>query len=125
MTWSEILRAYRGIVDTVPREYVEGVAIPFGGIPLRVGAESEDVRLLQEYLNRIAEVYGEIPTVSATGYCGPRTEEAVLAFQRLAGIAPTGIVAAVTWSAVADLFNQLTLGDALQEGQYPGFAVGE
>ena len=125
VTWSEILRAYRGIVDTVPREYVEGAAIPFGGIPLRVGAESEDVRLLQEYLNRIAEVYGEIPTVSATGYFGPRTEEAVLAFQRLAGIAPTGIVAAVTWSAVADLFNQLTLGDALQEGQYPGFAVGE
>ncbi|MBE6602260.1 MAG: spore cortex-lytic protein [Ruminococcaceae bacterium] len=124
VTWNALYRAYRGIVDTIPREYVEGNAIPFGGVPLRIGAESEDVRLLQEYLNLIAASYPEIPTVNPTGYFGPRTEEAVIAFQNLAGLSPTGIVGAVTWSAIADLFNQLSIGSTLQEGQYPGFTVG-
>jgi peptidoglycan hydrolase-like protein with peptidoglycan-binding domain len=63
VTWEALYRAYRGIVNTIPREYVEGNAIPYGGIPLRIGAESEDVLLLQQYLNTIAEVYPEIPSV--------------------------------------------------------------
>ena len=123
-TWERLYRAYRGIVDTIPREYIEGEAIPFGGVPLRIGAESSDVRLLQEYLNEIAQTYSEIPQVEATGYFGPRTQEAVIAFQNLAGIAPTGIVAAVTWTAIAELYDVLYRGAALQEGQYPGFEVG-
>ena len=123
-TWNALYRAFRGIVDTIPREYAEGNAIPFGGVPLREGAESEDVRLLQQYLNEIATAFPEIPAVNPTGYFGPRTEESVIAFQELAGITPTGIVGAVTWSAIADLFNQLTLGNGLREGQYPGFSVG-
>ncbi|MBQ9805737.1 MAG: peptidoglycan-binding protein [Clostridia bacterium] len=124
VTWNALYRAYRGIVDTIPREYIEGNAIPYGGVPLRVGAESEDVRLLQQYLNYIAESFPQIPTVNPTGFFGPRTEEAVIAFQRLAGITPTGVVSATTWSAIADLFNQLSLGSPLQEGQFPGFSVG-
>jgi len=124
VTWNALYRAYRGIVDTIPREYVEGNAIPFGGIPLRIGAESDDVLLLQRYLNEIAAVYPQIPSVNPTGYFGPRTEEAVIAFQNLIGITPSGIVGAITWSAIADLFNQITRGNQLQEGQFPGFSVG-
>ena len=124
VTWDQIYRAYRGIVDTVPREYTEGSTVPYGGIPLRVGAESPDVRLLQEYLNYVAETYTEIPTVNPTGYFGPRTEAAVIAFQNLAGITPTGVVSAVTWSALTELYNVLYRGSQLQEGQYPGFEVG-
>ena len=123
-TWDALYRAYRGIVNTIPREYVEGNAIPYGGVPLRIGAESEDVLLLQQYLNTIAAVYPEIPTVSATGYFGPRTQDAVIAFQTLAGITPTGIVSATTWSAIAELFNAITLGAPLQRDQFPGFPIG-
>lgn len=123
-TWNELYRAYVGIVDTIPRELVEGNAIPYAGVPLRIGAESEEVLLLQQYLNRIAETYPQIPQVNPTGYFGPRTEEAVEAFQGLFGIATTGIVSAVTWSAIAELYNTLTRGDDLQDGQFPGFAVG-
>ena len=123
-TWQALFRAYVGIVNTIPREYVEGNAIPYGGVPLRIGAESEDVMLLQQYLNEIATVYTSIPTVSVTGYFGPRTEEAVLAFQNLFGLTSTGVVSATTWSAIADLFNTVTLGSTLRDGQFPGFAVG-
>ena len=125
VTWDALYRAFRGIVNTIPREYVEGNAIPYGGVPLRIGAESDDVRLLQQYLNAIAESYPEIPTVSPTGYFGPRTQDAVVAFQTLAGITPTGIVSATTWSAIAELFNAISLGAPLQEGQFPGFPIGQ
>ena len=124
LTWNAIINAYLGIVNTIPREYVEGVAIPYGGIPLRIGSESDSVRLLQEYLNAVSISYPEIPSVSVTGYFGPRTEEAVIAFQNLFGIPPTGVVAAVTWNALIELYDSLMLGSALQDGQYPGFDVG-
>jgi peptidoglycan hydrolase-like protein with peptidoglycan-binding domain len=124
VTWDQIYRAYRGIVNTIPREYIEGTTIPYGGVPLRVGAESPDVQLLQQYLNYIAETYTEIPTVNPTGYFGPRTEAAVIAFQNLAGITPTGVVSATTWTAVTELYNVLFQGMRLRDGQYPGFEVG-
>ena len=123
-TWDALYRAYVGIVNTIPLEYVEGNTIPFGGVPLRIGAESESVRLLQEYLNYIANSFSEIPTIPVTGYFGPRTQDAVLAFQNLAGITPTGVVAAVTWTAITELYDVLYRGATLQDGQFPGFSVG-
>jgi peptidoglycan hydrolase-like protein with peptidoglycan-binding domain len=48
-TWYDLTNAYLGIVNTIPREYVEGVAVPYGGVPLRIGSDSDSVRLLQEY----------------------------------------------------------------------------
>ena len=125
ITWNAIYRAYRGAVSTIPIEYREGAAIPFPGVILRIGADSEDVRVLQQYLNYIAESYPEIPKVDATGYFGPRTREAVVAFQELAGLPVTGIVGAIVWSAIATLFSDLSGGNRLAEGQYPGFSLGE
>lgn len=123
-TWNALYNAYLGIVRTVPPEYTEGAAIPFPGVTLRIGADSEDVRILQEYLNFIAQSYPNIPTVNPTGYFGPRTQEAVIAFQNQVGIQPTGVVSAVTWTAIAELYEDLYLGSRLGEGQYPGYEVG-
>ena len=123
-TWDALYRAYLGIVNTIPREYVEGVAIPYPGVPLRIGSESEDVLLLQQYLNYIAESDPSIPSVNPTGYFGPRTQEAVIAFQDQVGISPTGVVSAITWTAVAERYDALYRGATLQNGQYPGFSVG-
>ncbi len=123
-TWNALYRAYVGIVNTIPLEFVEGNAVPYGGVPLRIGADSESVRLLQQYLNEIAETFPEIPQVNPTGYFGPRTQEAVIAFQNLAGITPTGVVSATTWSAIAELYNVLSSGMQLQDGQFPGFDIG-
>ncbi len=122
-TWDVIYNAYLGIVKTIPPEYVEGSSVPYGGQPLQFGSESESVRLLQEYLNYIAANDPRIPSVTPTGYFGPRTEEAVIAFQNTFGIEPTGIVAATTWNAITDLYEDLYQGNRLGEGQYPGFDV--
>lgn len=123
-TWNALYNAYLGIVRTIPLEYVEGVAIPFPGVTLRIGSDSEDVRLLQQYLNYVAMSFPNIPTVNPTGYFGPRTQEAVIAFQNQIGLEPTGVVSAITWTALVDLYESLYLGSQLNDGQYPGFEVG-
>lgn len=124
VTWQSLYNAYLGIIDTIPLEYTEAAGVPFPGFVLRVGSEGEDVLLLQKYLNRIAEDYPEIPSVSVTGYFGEQTEAAVLAFQRYFGTsAQSGIVDAVTWDAIVDIFDDVTGADSVREGQYPGFPV--
>lgn len=123
-TWYRLYNAYLGIVGTVPPVYTEGETVPYGGIPLRLGSESDSVRLLQEYLNFIARFYPEIPSVTPTGYFGTRTQEAVLAFQRLEGLTETGVAEAATWTALTALYDALYLGNRPGEGQYPGYDIG-
>ena len=123
-TWNALYNAYLGIVSTIPREYTEASGVPFPGVSLRVGSEGEDVVLLQRYLNRISEDYPEIPSVSVTGYFGNQTEAAVLSFQQFFGTsAQSGIVDAVTWDAIVDIFDDVTGSDSVRDGQYPGFPV--
>ena len=123
-TWNAIVDAYYGIVRQIPVTYVEGNTIPFGGTVLRQGSESESVRVLQQYLDFIAQYFPEIPGVTPTGYFGPRTEASVRAFQEVVGLPVSGIVNAVTWGAITDLYSDLFIGSRLNEGQYPGFEVG-
>lgn len=124
LTWRALYDAYLGIVATIPLQYVKGNVVPFPGVVLRIGAEGDDVRLLQEYLNFIAESFPTIPTVSTTGYFGTGTREAVIAFQTLFNLPATGTVGATTWEAVTDIYSDLYGGAATGEGQYPGFELG-
>ena len=118
------LNAYLGIVSTIPLEYREASGVPFPGVSVRIGSEGEDVLLLQKYLNRIAEDYPEIPEVGVTGYFGNQTEAAVIAFQQYFGTsAQGGVVDAVTWDEIVDVFDDVTGADSVREGQYPGFPV--
>ena len=78
---------------------------------------------LQEYLNYIAATYTEIPTLDVTGLYGTRTRDAVLAFQRLFGLDPTGITGAVTWNRITEVYSDLYYGARLAEGQYPGSEI--
>ena len=124
-TWETMYRAYLGIVGTVPEEFTVSGAIPFPGVVLRQGADSPAVRVLQEYLNRISQAYPSIPSVTPTGYFGNQTEAAVRAFRAEFGLPVSGAVDAIAWTAIADLYADLVASDSLQDGQYPGFAVGE
>ena len=123
-TWETITNAYYGIIRRIPVSFVEGNIIPYQGTILRQGDQSEEVRVLQEYLNYISRFIAEIPSVSPTGYFGPQTQASVVAFQRLYGLPANGAVDAATWAAIADLYSDLYIGGRLNEGQYPGFEVG-
>lgn len=124
-TWEALYRAYLGIVGTVPEDYTLSGTIPFPGVVLRRGADSVSVRILQEYLARIAATYSSVPSVTPTGYFGTQTEASVRAFQTTFGLPVTGVVDALVWTAIADLYSDLTASDNISDGQYPGFAIGE
>ena len=123
-TWDVMYRTYIGFLEAIPFKYIEGNILPYPGIPLRLGSESETVRLLQEYINYIAGIIPEIPSVSPTGYFGTQTQAAVIALQNFLGIEPNGTVAAVTWNGITDLYSDLYNGNRLGEGQFPGYNVG-
>lgn len=123
-TWDVMYRTYLGFIQTIPFKYIEGNILPYPGIPLRLGSESETVRLLQEYINYIANIIPEIPSVSPTGYFGTQTQGAVIALQNFLGIEPSGTVAAFTWNGITDLYIDLYNGNRLGEGQFPGYNVG-
>jgi len=124
LTWNAIYNAYAGIIDTIPFRYTEGNVLPYPGYLLRLGSESEVVRVLQEYLNVIAQSFSEVPEVNPTGYFGNRTQEAVMAVQMLSGLVANGVVGAITWGAITDLYSDLYNGSRVNDGQYPGYEVG-
>ena len=61
--------------------------------------------------------------MSPTGYFGNITEQAVRSFQEFAGLPVTGVVNAETWNTIVSVFEDVSAGDNLREGQYPGYPI--
>lgn len=119
-TWEQIYDSYVGILETLPEGYFSPVTEPYGGIPLRLGSEGEEVSRIQDYLNYISNTYTEIPKVTVDGIFGPATQAAVLAYQSLFGLEPTSIVAASTYNSIADTYRVLREGNQSSGMQYSG-----
>ncbi len=77
---SELLNLYSGII-------LEG-----GNRPV--------VTLLQFFLNILSYYYPSVPAVAITGYFGPETTAAVIEFQKLMNLPPSGIVNQETWNVM-------------------------
>lgn len=123
-TWDDIYRAYAGIVENVPISAQAEGEVLYPGRPLAEGTTSEYVRVMQEYLSYIHQTYPDIPDVSATGYFGPVTRNAVTAFQRRFGLNPVGAIGAETWNAITNVYNELRFGYQKKPGQNPGYTIG-
>ena len=82
------------------------------------------MRALQEYLNYIAKTYTEIPTVNVDGDFGPSTSAAVSKFKELFNLPgnPERVTAQV-WNAIISLYDDLYVGNIVNEEQFPGFGV--
>lgn len=105
----EIIRYYFGndmYINTA--ETISGVPSSFPGYNLSQGTTGEKVRTLQSQLNRIAQNYPAIPTVTADGIYGPRTEEAVRTFQEIFDLPATGITDYPTWYEISDIYVGVT-----------------
>lgn len=125
-TWNDMYRAYSGIVKNVPVNFGSETIVLFPGINLKEGITSDYVKILQQYLTYINQTYPSIPPVNNTGYFGPMTKASVTAFQKEFGIEPAnGIVGAVTWSAIADVYSNLRYGEIKRPEQFPGFTIKE
>lgn len=101
----EIIRYYFGndmYINTAIN--VSGVPSSFPGYNLTIGSSGEKVRQIQQQLNRIAQNYPALPTVSADGIYGQNTANAVRTFQRIFNIPATGIVDYPTWYEISNIY---------------------
>ena len=120
-TRNDLYRAYKGIAETVKPEYTAVALYP--GTVLREGDSGESVKIIQEYLSLINNTYSNIPAVNNTGYFGPLTKQSVTAFQKQFDINPTGIVGAVTWDKIAEVYSDLKYGFDKRPYQNPGYTI--
>ena len=98
--------------------------LPFPGRVLRPGVEGNDVRALQEYLNYISGTYKEIPRITVDGSFGRATENAVNEFVRLFNLPPSsGRVTAQVWNAIISVYDDLYVGNTVNENQFPGYGI--
>jgi hypothetical protein len=101
----EILRRFYGndiFINTAVG--VAGVPQSWPGNDLNIGASGNNVRTIQEQLNKISEVYTAIPKVAVDGVYGTQTAEAVRAFQRIFNLPVTGVVDKATWYRISGIY---------------------
>lgn len=123
-TARDLYRAYFGILESQPApDAAAGNVVLFPGVALKEGDSNEYVRLLQTYLSYIHQTYPEVNDVSATGYFGPVTKSAVMAFQQLYGQPQTGIVNSYVWDAITGLYSDLRFGMDKRPYQSPGYTI--
>ena len=119
-TWDRLYREYIGILSSLPANYFASVTIPYPGRVLVIGAEGEDVRILQEYLDYIARTYTQIPRLEADGVFGTQTQSAVTIYKSIFGLDPTPVVSAQTWNSIASTYRDLYDGSLASNGQGAG-----
>ena len=131
-TWYELRRLYVAVTRLAELRS-EGVRLEileweYPDI-LQEGNTGVRVEQLQFMLEVLAQFADEIPHLTIDGIFGPRTRQAVLAFQRWAGLEQTGQVGDVTWDRLYDEYAGVR--DVLiEEGglpelrQFPGADLG-
>ena len=120
----DILTYYYGdTIDLVQNVPVQTSTQSYPGFPLELGYSGKDVRMLQIQLNRISRNYPAIPKIGEiTGSFGYLTQEAVLKFQEIFNLSPTGMVDEATWYRIAYIYTSVK---RLAELDSEGIAQGE
>ena len=125
LVWDKMQNVYYGLVSSLEFTYRPGEILPFPGRILRVGLQGDDVRVLQGYLNYISDVYPAIPRLTQDGIFGPQTQAAVIAFQDTFGLSASseGRVNVVVWNAIVSVYEDLYVGSAVDDAQFPGYTI--
>ena len=85
-------------------EIVSGIPSSYPGYDLTIGSSGEPVITIQEQLNRIAQNYPAIPTVTVDGIFGSATTESVRAFQSIFNLPVSGIVDFPRWYKISQIY---------------------
>lgn len=110
MTAEEIVRSFYGndinFIKNAPVSPNLGGSWP--GVTYRLGDTGEEVRTIQNRLNRISTNYPNIPKISpVNAIYDAGTERAVRAFQQQFNLTPDGIVGKATWYRIAFIYNNV------------------
>lgn len=96
-TWNKIVSVYRSYAETKP--------IPFKLFPspdhiVKIGDKGATVYVIQEMLDRLGSKYDNMPNIRVNGEYNAETARAVMIFQRLVGLTPTGEVDCLTYNTI-------------------------
>ncbi len=134
-TWYRILTIFNAVkrlselnsegltLDEIPTQYPE---------QLSIGMSGAYVRVLQYYLDYVAQYVNTVPSVEIDGVFGEATRQAVIEFQKTYGLNADGVVGERTWNLLYNTYLGLIDSNALifEEGNtvpFPGrtLAIGE
>lgn len=107
-TWDIIYKTILGIFRTLPPEYVYLPEFRYTSFDYRkgLGTDYPEVFIIQEILSYISTVESSIPKIEVNGIFDDATEQSVIAFQKMVGLEPTGIVDAITWNALLQKYRE-------------------
>lgn len=114
-----ILQHYYGSDINIVFDAPVGQNIPsYPGRPLRRGSVGQDVRTIQQQLNRIRRNYPAIPLISpVSNVFDEATENAVRVFQEVFNLQPDGIVGKATWYKIKEVWGGVKqLSELASEG---------
>ncbi len=127
-----ILGFYYGDVSINETNDIRTPEESYPGEPLSSGDSGEDVRILQEQLNRIAINFPLLPLIEVNGIYDTSTVDTVREFQRLFILPVTGITDRATWYRISQIYSSVKrLAELTSEGQravynqqlYPGAPI--
>lgn len=101
----EILRHFYGdsiFINTATE--VSGVPSSWPGANLSIGASGQNVRTIQEQLNKVSEKYPSIPKVAVNGQFNDQTANSVKIFQQTFDLPASGIVDLPTWYKLSGIY---------------------
>ena len=116
-------RVYISIADYLQskRDEIPIVRDKFSG-NLKIGNSGDEVRNLQHKINAISN-YENIPSVSPTGYFGPKTKVAVNTFQKNHRLTQSGAVDARTYNSIDEEYRRIVPSLVVNFDQYPGYEL--
>ena len=130
-TWYELVRLYVGLnrfneLNSLGQKYYD-VSLAYPNA-LKFGDRGKDVKVVQYYINIIAENYGYLPLIAIDGVYGNDTVRAVKIFQRENGLQVDGIVGKATWDKMyntVSAVNKIGNSDYKVETElaYPGTPI--
>lgn len=102
----QILKEYYGDnIEIRTADYVQGEIQSYPGTALKLGDKGEDVRIIQQQLNRIRKNYPGIPEITnENGEFNEATKNAVKAFQKIFNLTQDGIVGKQTWYKISQIY---------------------
>lgn len=107
-TLNKLYDSVRGIFNSLPPEETYLPYFRYPGVEFRkgFGLEHPSVSIIQQMLSYISLKIPSIPTVVVNGIFDEETEKAVIAFQTMFGLEPTGTVNETTWNEMARVYRE-------------------
>lgn len=108
-TWDGITKLYREVEETgfggpTYGGQVSGWPRPYPGAPLKRGDRGDSVYYIQELISVISRYNSAVPEVEVDGIFGVNTRDAIYAFQNAYGLTVDGVVGALTWEKLNEVY---------------------